>query len=233
MNSTENNNQVEYTQEEKDLAKKFDVEPKVVRLNPEYFSEHAEESRKAEAEEPETQDQPQEEVTTPGESPKDVNQNTYTEEETSLAEKFKVEPKLVQLLKEIVEEHFAEPEQVETQDQPQEEESQPSTGISYLDDLIQRATYPEIAMAYTCLQASWINNELGDKLSATLRSSVNELLERHRKGDSTIDVECEVLPAIKWLAFLMGLRVSDDQKTELPQTTKEETIAEEPQPKPE
>jgi len=161
-----------------------------------------------------TKQSEQGQVSAQDEGPKDLNQNTYTEKEISLAEKYKVEPKLVRLLKEIAEEHFAEPEQVETQDQSQEGESQPSTGIPYLDELIQSATYPGIAMAYTCLQASWINNELGDKLSATLRSSVNELLERHRKGDRQLDAECEVLPAIKWLAFLKGLRVSDDQETE-------------------
>ena len=36
-------------------------------------------------------------VSAPGESPKDINQNTYTEGETSLATEFKVEPKLVRL----------------------------------------------------------------------------------------------------------------------------------------
>lgn len=72
-------------------------------------------------------------VSAPGESPKDENQNTYTEGETSLAARFGVEPKLVRLLNEIVQERFrstnqfideqlAKNEAVETQEQPEQEQ---------------------------------------------------------------------------------------------------------------
>lgn len=59
-------------------------------------------------------------------------QNTFTDDETSLAAKYKVEPKLVRLIAEIVGEHTAElnelinlkaePEQAEPQEQPAEQE---------------------------------------------------------------------------------------------------------------
>lgn len=84
----------------------------------------------------ETATEEQGQVSAPGESPKDENQNTYTEEETSLAVKYQVEPKTVRLIAEIVSVHTeginkliglmqgkkeqAEPEQVEAPEQPAE-----------------------------------------------------------------------------------------------------------------
>ena len=52
------------------------------------------------------------------------NQVEFTQEEKDVAARHKVEPKLVRLLMEIVEEHFAEPEpeEIETPEQPEEEQ---------------------------------------------------------------------------------------------------------------
>lgn len=49
-----------FTDEEKRLAEKFKVSPKVVRLNPEYYSEQAERNRKAEPEQATEEDAKQE-----------------------------------------------------------------------------------------------------------------------------------------------------------------------------
>jgi len=46
--------------------------------------------------------------------------NNFTDEEKQLAKRYQVEPRLVRLLKEIVKEHFVEPEDTETQAEPAE-----------------------------------------------------------------------------------------------------------------
>lgn len=55
-----------------------------------------------------------------------TTQNQFTDEEKRLAEKYQVEPKLIRMIAEIVEEHFAEPEQTEQTEDVTEVQEQPA-----------------------------------------------------------------------------------------------------------
>ncbi len=146
-------------------------------------------------------------VSAPGAQPKN-NQTPFTEQEKQLAAKYKVEPKLVRLLNEIVG-HQRSEKLSKGQKEPTQESEQPSTGIPQLDRLIEESILQSQAMAYTCLEIQRIEPKIGQRIKAALQYWVNlcrrgELLKEY-------DVECDILPALKWINFAEGFQVAGDR----------------------
>jgi len=155
------------------------------------------------------------------------NQVEYTQEEKDLAAKYKVEPKLIRMIAEIVCEHTAgicelislysgkkkqgsEPEQAETQDQPQEKENQPNTGIPPLDKFLERLSYEAQATAYGALRLVCVSDATGKKMRDYLQKQV-ALLENPRQVDDLM-MDGQVLADIKWfLGFVKGAEIGLDE----------------------
>lgn len=161
--------------------------------------------------------------------------NTFTDEEKQLAEKYKVEPKLVRMIAEIVEERLkrlnecieqlqilnkniderlAAPEETTSEPEQEDESSEgdkqePTTGIPQLDKFIKEATYESQAMSYCCLDLCQRDESLGDRITTVLESSVRLLLEDkvlERADFKGADFECDIAPATKWLRFVDGFQ---------------------------
>ena len=167
----------------------------------------------------ETKQSEQGQVSSPATVPKDVNQNTYTEEETSLAEKFKVDPKVVRLNPEYfrkAELGEVEPEQAaedvaETQDQPEQEQpAEPCIDEqtqerlkSYYKNLDPR-TKLAVALLYQIQSLDGINFQIRQKkgkLIDTIWASIeDDLIENFHKPE--IDSE-DVWLAGVWEAIRM------------------------------
>lgn len=146
-------------------------------------------------------------VSAQAEKPKDVNQNTFTQEEKDLAARHKVEPKLVRLLKEIAEEHFAEPEEVETQEQPQEEENHPNTGIPILDDCIERISLDGKVAAYCIMRLMCIANDTGNKISDYLRKEM-VIFEDLKNVEKQTAMDSQIWSECTWfLGFVRGAEI--------------------------
>jgi hypothetical protein len=181
-----------------------------------------------------TKQSQQGQVSAPGESPKDVNQNTYTDEETSLAEKFKVEPKLVRLLKEIAEERLQfltncieqnqriirhiedklglEPWQAtddvaEPQEQPAEE-NHPDTGVPLLDDYYERLSLEAKVAVCGTMDLMCRAKEPGDKIREYLHKYLHKeiaIFEDPEEAEKQVAMDGQTWSECSWfLGFVIG-----------------------------
>lgn len=128
----------------------------------------------------------------------ETTQNQFTDDEKQLAERYQVEPKLCRLISEIVS------ERAETTEQPEPEAKKIRTGNEALDELIESASYEGTALAHGCLELYAADQSLGEKIREKLDSIFEDILLSQGKSGSDLDLECDVLPAIKWGKFLQG-----------------------------
>lgn len=118
-----------------------------------------------ESKEPKQSEQGQ--VSAQGESPKDEEQNTFTEDEIRLAAKYQVEPKLVRLLNEIVKGHYTEEEK--------------ATPITVLQNWLSKRSYAEKLTAVTLWQL--INKEHIYKAEGYCKGRIgNELFREYEQA---------------------------------------------------
>lgn len=131
-------------------------------------------------------------VSSPAIGPKDEEQNIYTEKETHLAEKYKVEPKLIRMIAEIVS------EQIETQGQEKQTEK------LCIDQQTQerlksyyRSLEPKVKLAITAIseiqaleginfQLRQKEGRLLDEIWADLESTCLQTF--HRESDDVADI---------------------------------------------
>ncbi|TKJ37522.1 MAG: hypothetical protein CEE38_08485 [Planctomycetes bacterium B3_Pla] len=106
-------------------------------------------------------------------------------------------------------------------------ECEVTTGIKRLDDMLWQASYPEQASRYACMMLAKKDKQLGEKIEALLRVELQPFFKSvYPKTDSTgspLDIECDVMPTVKWLTLLDGFeaaRATDspiDQESETAQ----------------
>ena len=106
------------------------------------------------------------------ESTQSQQTNSYTDEEKALAEKYKVEPKTVRLISEIVSEH------TEVKQGNPAESEQPSTEKLQLDELSESASCEAVALAHGCLELYLADMSLGEKIREKLDFIFQEALSK-------------------------------------------------------
>ena len=89
-----------------------------------------------------------------------------------------------------------------TQTEPKDEEI--SLGIDILDEMLESASNEAVALAYGCLEIYLMDQRIGEKIREKLRSSFEAALTAQSKNDPQVDLECDLLPCIKWQYFLQG-----------------------------
>ena len=98
--------------------------------------------------------------------------------------------------------------------EPEPTKGEATTGIARLDAMLTQRSWSELAAVYGCLRVAESDRQLGEKMLAVLKSQLQPFLDRAGRvsGDywkdsdgSVLDVECEVLPVVEWLALSDGL----------------------------
>ena len=126
-----------------------------------------------------------------------------------LAEKYKVEPKLVRLLDEIVQSRLQGSDKpAEGQQAPAQEPEIPSTNIHQLDEHIDCLAYDAQTAAYVITELAFVDNNLGDLITKRLWSQIGkftnyEILDQEliRKGEPETAADIAW-----WLSFWQGVK---------------------------
>ena len=145
-----------------------------------------------------------------------TQKNQFTDEEKELARRYQVEPKLCRLISEIVREHTKEINQLirliqsKSKAEPgavpaeQQKATSPSTKNEALDELIDQASYEAAVFAHGVLNIYAADTSVGERIRERLDFIYEGILLEQGKSGSGLDVEIDVLPAIKWENFLQG-----------------------------
>jgi len=90
----------------------------------------------------------------------------------------------------------------------QETSKELSTGLAFLDELISGSACDTIAAMYAI--ATLLGNT--DTLGNDVYSLIQDKVKQSRKGEfpHDADAECEIMPAMKWIAFTDGVRVGSN-----------------------
>ena len=136
------------------------------------------------------------------------NQVEYTQEEKGLAARYKVEPKLVRLLDELIEDKLAPPEQAEEQEQAeQEEENRPNTGIPLLDNYYENLSLEAKVAVCGTMDLMCRANETGDKIREYLRNEVGIFYDPEEALNQTV-MDNQIWAECAWfLGFVIGTEV--------------------------
>lgn len=110
---------------------------------------------------------------------------------------------------------LGEPSPITTEEQASGD-SEPTTGVPVLDQLIDDACDDSLAMAFCCTQIPWYDNALGDRLTEVLRYKLKHCDSR-RGYDATGSDAGEAGIVGRWLGFAEGLirgATADDRQVE-------------------
>ena len=94
------------------------------------------------------------------------------------------------------------------------EAAENTTGISFLDQMLNRTAYETSAAVYACLELVKNNEKLGEKIKAFVKSLMPNFFEQIRpettgtEGGENLDIECDVMPSLQWLRFLDGFKAA-------------------------
>ena len=105
---------------------------------------------------------------------------------------------------------------------PQPEVAENTTGIPGLDMMIVNAPYCTATAIYAGIELSRSSPELGARIQDFVHGLMPEFFENPQpqrtgiEGGENLDMECDVLPAVQWLRFLDGYKAAMLSETDLP-----------------
>ena len=107
-------------------------------------------------------------------------------------------------------------EHTETTQTDRSEETTATIGIPGLDKMITNAPYEIAAALFAGIEIALRDKELAKRIQAFVRGYMPEFFEQtwpdKNKAGERLDVECDVMPVVKWLRFIDGFKAANNTK---------------------